>query len=177
MNKSKRAIFSSLFVFFAMTLAVYLYNYFTLQQPLSEVMNSDHRNYGINLDVHFSYYVQSSILVINMKNISSDNSQADVFRVVLQYSKKLKEHDFDWIEFASRGTTKFVLEGYYFKELGEEFGTQNVIYTMRTFPEKLLRPDGRKAFDTWSGGLLGVMGKQMEDLTEFHRKWYIEDMY
>jgi len=37
-------------------------------------------------------------------------------------------------------------------------------------------PDGKKAFGTWTGGLLGVLSKQMEDFGEFHEKWYVEDM-
>ena len=71
---------------------------------------------------------------------------------------------------------KFVLEGDYFQTLGKEYGTQNPVYTMRTFPEKLYSPDGQRAFGRWSGGLLGIVGKQMEDFTEFHKQWYVEGM-
>ena len=47
---------------------------------------------------------------------------------------------------------------------------------MRTFPENVYRPDGARAFDSWTGGVLGVLGKQMEDFNEFHKQWYIEDL-
>lgn len=47
---------------------------------------------------------------------------------------------------------------------------------MRNFPENLYRPDGQRAFGSWTGGLLGVVGKQMEDFREFHKQWYVEDM-
>jgi hypothetical protein len=57
-----------------------------------------------------------------------------------------------------------------------EYEYQNPIYTMRIFPENLYLPNGNRAFSSWSGGLLGVTKKQMEDFTEFHKRWYIEDM-
>jgi len=47
---------------------------------------------------------------------------------------------------------------------------------MRTFTEHVFSPDEKKAFSTWTGGLLGVVKQQMEDFVEFHKKWYIEDI-
>ncbi len=46
---------------------------------------------------------------------------------------------------------------------------------MRTFPENLLRPDGSHAYPTWTGGLIGVAGKQVEDFNDFHRQWWLND--
>ena len=60
--------------------------------------------------------------------------------------------------------------------LGEEFGEQNPVYTIRTFPEHLSRPDGAQAFSTWTGGILGVLSKQMDDFNKFNKEWYIEDL-
>jgi hypothetical protein len=47
---------------------------------------------------------------------------------------------------------------------------------MRTFSENLVTPDGQRAFPVWTGGLLGVLQKQMEDFNEFHQRWYIRDL-
>ena len=47
---------------------------------------------------------------------------------------------------------------------------------MRTFPENVYALDGAKAFPSWTGGLIGVTGKQMEDFAEFHKQWYIYDL-
>jgi len=47
---------------------------------------------------------------------------------------------------------------------------------MRTFPENLLKPDGSRAYQTWTGGLLGVVGKQVEDFNDFHRQWWLGDL-
>lgn len=176
MNKMKKALLVFLSVGIALILTVFLVNYISLQKPLSDVIDSDPRNEGIKFSVHYAYYLAPSTLVIDVKSIPGEKSAADVFRVLLQYAEKLSAREFDRIELSSRGKTKFLLDGDYFQVLGEEYETQNPVYTMRTFPENLYSPNGQKAFGEWTGGLLGVVGKQMEDFTEFHKKWYIEDI-
>ena len=75
-----------------------------------------------------------------------------------------------------RDRTKFLLDGESFRVLGAEYDTQNPVYTMRTFPSKLNRADGAKAFSTWTGGMIGVLGKQMDDFNAFHKEWYLADL-
>ena len=50
------------------------------------------------------------------------------------------------------------------------------MYLLRTFPENTFSTNGTKAFPTWTGGVLGVMGKQMDDLNELAQDWFIEDL-
>jgi hypothetical protein len=47
---------------------------------------------------------------------------------------------------------------------------------MRTLPENIHQLDGSAAYGTWTGGLLGVWGKQMEDLGKFSEDWYLRDL-
>ena len=100
----------------------------------------------------------------------------DVFRVFLQFSEKVSDEHFDEVKLCCRGKEKVRIEGSYFLKLGREYFYQNVIYTLRTFHENLMHPDGSSAYPTWTGGTIGVSLKQMEDYSDFHRKWYIEDM-
>ena len=176
MDKTKKTLFIFLSVCSVLILTIFLTNYISLQKPLSDVIDSDPRNEEIDFSVHYGYYVSPSILVLDVRSISGDKSAADVFRVLLQYAEKLSGKEFDRIELSSKGKTKFILEGDYFQTLGKEYGTQNPVYTMRTFTENLYGPDGQKAFGSWTGGLLGVLGKQVEDFRDFHKQWYIEDM-
>jgi len=57
-----------------------------------------------------------------------------------------------------------------------EYESQNPVYTIRTFPENLYTIDGKNVYGEWTGGLLGVVTKQMEDFNDFHKKWYIDEM-
>ena len=72
------------------------------------------------------------------------------------------------------GNVKFKITGSYFKKIGQEYSFQNPLYTMRTFPENVINPDGTSAYSTWTGGILGVTEKQLEDFNELNKKWYIE---
>jgi len=99
-----------------------------------------------------------------------------VFRYVLQLASKMKYKDFSRVEFAYKGESKFYITGYYFKQLGQEYEIQNTIYTTRTFPENVKNMDGTAAFGQWTGGMLGVLKEQMDDMSEFHDKWYLDDL-
>jgi hypothetical protein len=59
------------------------------------------------------------------------------------------------------------MKGSYFAELGREFSTQNPVYTLRTMPENMFLLDGHPAFETWTGGLLAVLGQRWKTLRAF----------
>ena len=143
---------------------------------MTDVLESDPRNAGIEMHAHYGNYIWPSVLVLDLVAVTEESTPADVFRVFLQYASRLKDEEFEVIRLGFRGETKFLLQGEYFQDLGSEYGVQNPVYTMRTFPENVYTENWEPAFPTWTGGLLGVAGKQMEDFSEFHRQWYIEDI-
>lgn len=155
---------------------VYLYNYLTLVHPITSKIYEDDRNVGVSFNVHYKNYVQKNTLVFDLKSVSSDNAPADVFRVFLQTASILKDKKFEKVELEYKGALKFLLNGDYFGKLGNEFGEQNPIYTMRTFPENLYNSNGEAAYSVWEGGMFGVFSKQMDDFNDFHKKWYLDEI-
>jgi len=151
-------------------------NVFCLQSQMSDVLKGDPRNNGVEVSVYYGNYIDPSILIYDLKSISKTNSMSDIFRVFLQFSEKVQSKKFDVVELAFRGKTKFKIKGDYFQALGEEYSWQNPVYTMRTFPENLMNLDGSMAYPKWTGGLIGVTGKQISDFNNFHKKWYLEDI-
>lgn len=147
-------------------------NYQQLQRPMNEIIDGDRRNAGIEVSVHYKNYVPGGTLVYDFQRPGPNSSPADVFRVFLQFADAMKDASFDDVELAFRGETKFVLSGSHFKIAGREYRTENPVYTVRTFPEKLRRPDGKPAFEQWSGGLIGVASEQMNDFNRFTDEWY-----
>jgi hypothetical protein len=156
--------------------SVGLTNYAMVQRHLGTVLEMDARNAGVRAFAHYGHFVDGGTVVFDLRGIGPENSMADVFRVLTQFSQALKDRRFGRVELAFRGTTKFVVDGAYFQQLGLEFEKQNPIYTIRTFPEKLVRPDGTRAFGQWSGGLIGVLSQQMKDFNAFHEQWYLDDL-
>ncbi|MES3016757.1 MAG: hypothetical protein V4721_03215 [Bacteroidota bacterium] len=154
----------------------YLFNYFNLVKPISLKTEQDERNKGITFGVHYKNYVQTETLIFDLKTVPSDKAIIDIFRVLLQTSSALKESDFQTINLSFNGRTKFILKGKYFKELGKGYDSQNPVYIMRTFPQHLYNINGQAAYNEWNGGVLGVLGKQMEDFKDFHDKWYLNEL-
>lgn len=155
---------------------IYFYNFYTLMQPMNEVINNDKRNTGIEYSVHYKYYISTSDVIVDLTQIASTNSPMDVFRVLLQYAHIMSDKTFNNIYLSHQGKVKFILKGDYFKRMGLEYESQNPMYTMRTFPENLYLPDGKNAFSKWSGGLFAVLKNQMNDFNKFHQQWYMGDL-
>lgn len=173
---AKRAVASVCGIACLVVVATAAVNYFTLQYLMSEVKDSDTRNKGVAVFAHYQYFVNPNVIVYDLRNVSDNTSPMDVTRVLLQFADRQKDRTFSTVELSHRGTQKFILKGEFFQKLGQEYGRQNAAYTLRTLPENVYKVDGTQAFGSWTGGLLGVFGKQMEDFSNFHRAWYLDDL-
>jgi hypothetical protein len=137
-----------------------------------EVINGDPRNTGIDISVSES----GSELHFCVNNIQNTHSPMDVFRTFLQSAVALKDESYTAVNLCFRGEDKFVLAGGDFHVLGEEYGTQNPAYTIRTFPEKLTDMTGQAAYPEHKGGVLYLLRVQMEDFRDMHGKWYMNEL-
>lgn len=155
--------------------AIMCWNYFTVQRPMSSKSNSDPRNDGLSITAHYQWYVNPSVLVFDLRGFSDTNSEADVLRNLFQCAHAMKSHSFDRIILEYKGNPRFILKGTNFKQVGNEYGYQNPVYTLRTLPQHVYNLNGMPAFGTWTGGLLGVVVHQMQDLNTFGRQWFLAD--
>ena len=122
--------------------------------------------------MHYKYYVYTSVLVYDLRSISNANSKADVFRVLLQFAEKMRLREFQDVELAHLGQTRFILNGDHFQKIGREYLMENRVYTMRTFPQNLKNPNGVWAYSEWSGSFLDVTMRQLQEFDDFVGKWY-----
>lgn len=150
-------------------------NAFYVTMPAWNAVRADERNANLTMVTHLRYGVDPNTAVVDLVSIGDGSSMLDVTRALLQSAHALKDRTFSEVHLAYRGRSRFILPGSDFKQMGEEYGPQNPVYTIRTMPEKLRRPDGSRAFDTWTGGVLGVLGRQMEDVKALHMEWYLRE--
>jgi hypothetical protein len=129
-----------------------------------------------NANVDFNLFKSGNNLRYCVNNLSGEGSAMDVFRVLLQTADLLKENSYEKVELCFRNKTKFFLGGDEFKVIGEEFGEQNPMYTIRTFPEKITLLDGSNAYEMHKGGVLYLMGVQMADFQDMNGKWFMNDL-
>lgn len=154
-------------------LLVWAGNYLLVGLPVSNELGSDPRNGGYHLSARYRLYVDPSTLVLNLRSVDQA-APLDLFRGLFQAAKAMHEHDrsFSKVVLERAGKSIFMIEGSAFAELGAEYAAgQNPIYLIRTLPEKVYHLDGNPAYGTWTGGWLGVMGRQMDDVNQFAQEW------
>lgn len=148
-------------------------NHLLVRSPVADALKADSRNEGYRLSARFHLFLDPKTLVLDLKEVESA-APIDLLRGLFQAAGALHQADrsFDRVILARSGDDVFHLDGGDFRELGSEFENgQNPVYLMRTLPEKLKTPSGSPAYSTWTGGILGVAGRQMEDVSDAANRW------
>lgn len=143
----------------------------TIAVPVGLALSKDERNVGFTMIAHRSFGVHPTEITIDL--LSADGAAPiDLYRGLFQAAEALEGRHFDKVILARRGSAVFVMDGADFAMLGSSFASgENPIYLIRTLPEQLYLPDGTQAFESWSGGFLGVLGAQMQDVNDAARMW------
>lgn len=151
-------------------LAIVVFN-LSVWFPVAQALGADDRNDGFDLHAYRSLLVHPRDITLDLVSVDSA-ATVDLTRGLFQSAEALKDREFGRVTLARGGKAVFVLSGSDFKELGASVAAgENPIYLLRTLPEKLTLPDGRRAFGSWSGGWLGVLNGQLEDLNVFGPAW------
>lgn len=167
---------ASVFVLTAVgVVGFWFHNQATLQKPLYEVLEADSRNKNVHAQAHYDGWFDTKTVVFNLSDVSGESSSLDIFRVFLQFAQSQKEHEYKEVILAAYGEKKFVVPGDYFHELGAEYSTQNPMYTIRTFPHHVSTMTGEHPFPEYTGGIFGVLGKEMDEFKQMNEQWYMDD--
>ena len=140
--------------------------------PTALTLSQDDRNDSITLVARFGYYLDPTTLTLDLW-AASEASTADLTRALFQVAASRSEWPrVRYVTLSRRNWPVYILSGDDFAEIGRLFEAgENPVYLMRTLPERLYLPSGEPAFERWEGGLLGVLGEQLEDLNEFGKAW------
>lgn len=120
--------------------------------------------------------VSGDALSFDLRGASPQAAHTDVLRALFRTAEALKDERFSEVRLGYQGETRYVLPGQAFHAIGQEWGWQNPVYVIRTLPEQVLTPDGRPASERWTGGMIGVLGAQMDDVNRMADRWYREDV-
>lgn len=125
---------------------------------------------------YYRYGVFPNSIVLDLRSVGPESSIAGTIGGLIRFAENLSDREFDEVVLAWNGDARFIMDGKDFREIGRTASYENPAYTVRTLPEKLRRPDGSRAFSVWTGGLIGVLGAQMEDVNDFADQWYLDDV-
>ena len=194
MKQFTRYLLGTLLLSSVVLVAIGAWNYWTVSRPVAQVSGS-----RIRVWAHYQHYVNASILSFDLREIGQ-SSMMDVFVVLLQSAEALRSQNFQKVELQHQGNVRFLLDGSYFKQLGNELNYRSPLYTItgcmspiscggRTFLSYLYRPDGTEAFPqsarrfVGGSGLVGMLsqmkeeadqfGSELDKFGEFHKQWYL----
>jgi hypothetical protein len=152
-------------------LAVIAVNHFRLNTYAKEAMQFR----DVSALAYYRYGVAPNAIVLDIWAAEGGSSAAGTIGGLVEFAEALADRSFETVVLAYRGRARFILDGDDFRRIGCEAGWQNPVYTIRTLPEKLRRPDGRRAYSTWSGGIIGALSAQMDDVNSFAQDWYLRE--
>jgi hypothetical protein len=153
----------------ALLVADFAWNYVSVGMDAHNV-TSVPGNGVVSVRAHHDNWVDPSRIVFDLTGYSGA-SKMDVFRVLLQFAERQKQHQYSEVILSKSGKPRFVIPGAYFQTLGEEYSTQNPMYTVRTFPTHLSTPSGNTPFSEYEGGILGVLTKELDQFNEMMEQW------
>ncbi|QDZ06430.1 hypothetical protein FPZ24_02185 [Sphingomonas panacisoli] len=119
------------------------------------------------------WLISPNDIVFDVWRLAPDGSMADMDRQLFKAAEALKGRPFDHVVLAYHGVGRFMIDGAHFGVIGDSWSYQNPIFIVRTLPENVSDMTGKPAFETWTGGLLGVVSQQMEDHNKLHEQWYL----
>ncbi len=146
-------------------------NFLMIGNPVRNELGTDSRNSAYRLSAHYGYYLDPNTLALDLTDVDSA-APIDLFRGLFQAAKALHTRHFGQVRLERSHKVMFTMSGEDFDSIGSEYDAgQNPVYLIRTLPEKLSLPDGTPAFGHWEGGLIGLLGKQMQDVNDVAGQW------
>ncbi len=116
-------------------------------------------------------YTPGGYIVFDVRSCKGDSRLIDSLHLLMQFGSKIKDESFTHLSVASGGEEVYRLEKSDLDELAHQYELGARIWAFDHWPERLRKPTGERAYESWSGGFLGVMKAQAEDLNEALRAW------
>ncbi|SIO11413.1 hypothetical protein SAMN05444166_2519 [Singulisphaera sp. GP187] len=116
-------------------------------------------------------YTPTGNIVFDVRACKGDARLIDSLHLLMQFAAKIKHSKFDHLLLAGGGEEVYRLPKSDLDELAEQYELGARIWAFDHWPERLLKPTGERAFESWSGGFLGVASAQMKDLSEALKAW------
>lgn len=151
---------------------VVLTNHFRVNTHAADAM----QNRDVSALAYYRYGFLPNSIVLDLRSVGPESSVARTIGGLIQFAENLSDREFDEVVLAWNGDARFILDGKDFHKIGRTASYENPVYTVRTLPEKLRRPDGSRAFSVWTGGMFGVLQAQMDDVSDFAGQWFLDDV-
>ena len=130
-------------------------------------------SYGIVMaDAYYDGTISTDVVVFDLIDGGSSTARRiDPVHLLLQFSDELDLYSVRHVILARNGTKKFKIASSDLRPLAESYANGGRPWAFNNLPASVRTMSGMQAYGEWTGGWLGVMQKQAEDLNDFIAAW------
>lgn len=139
---------------------------------IRELLKSCQKHGVVGADVYYASRFSSDVIVFDLSGSSSSSARRiDTVHLLLEFASKLDFSTLDRLILANDGKQKFYVRGNDLKELASSYDAGGRIWSFNHLPERTCAMSGKRAFETWTGGLIAVSKQQADDLISLIDAW------
>ena len=126
----------------------------------------------VEADVYYDGMFGSDVVVFDLKDGGLYSARRiDPVHLFLQFASKLDQDSVRRVILARSGRHVFFLYTSDLRRLADSYDGGGRVWAFNHLPESCHTMSGLRAYGEWSGGWLGVLQKQTEDLNDFIETW------
>ena len=165
--KNVQRVFTALVLITVLVIvSVFALNYTKLQKPLNRIIDQDARNNGVHATVYFDSFIDTKIIVFDVRAIGPPAGPAGVFRAFFQFARELQGRKIEEVVLAFRGKPKLKLNGDDFLALGASFGTMQPKKLLWELARNLRLPNGKLVISHVPGNYAAMLQKNLGEVSE-----------
>lgn len=145
---------------------VFTFNYTCLQRPMNKVLEQDARNRGVRVSVYYDSYVDTDIIVFDVRLVGPPAGYAGMFRSFFQFAREMQGNDIDEVVLSYRGNHKLKIRGDDFLELGASFGTMQPKQLLWQLAQNLRLLNGQLVMSRIPGNYAKLLQQNLGEASE-----------
>jgi hypothetical protein len=129
--------------------------------------------YGVvNADVYYDDVFSNDVVVFDLKDGGSyEARRIDPVHLFLQFGTRADLSSVRRVVLARNGRKVFYIDVSDLRPLTESYEGGGRVWAFNNLPGSVATMSGERAYAEWTGGWLGVLQKQTEDLNHFIEQW------
>lgn len=126
----------------------------------------------VHADVYYEGVFATDIVVFDLLDGGASSARRiDPVHLLFQFSDELDLMSVRSVVLARSGRKVFTISSTDLKPLSDSYAGGGRPWAFNHLPESVRTMSGRHVYEQWTGGLLGVLQEQAEDLNDFIREW------
>ena len=129
-------------------------------------------NDTVEVDVYYEGLVSTKVVVFDLLDGSSAGARRiDPIHLLFEFSDELDLYSVEKVILARNGDQKFYIPSSKLRRLTESYVNGGEPWAFNHLPESVRSMSGAEVYGEWTGGVLGVLKEQTEDLNDFIEEW------